>query len=787
MVAYLTSIEVRRRWRSLALIALLVAVVVGTVLASVAGARRSRTAFDRYLAVVNPPHAMAFGDPEVLDRLGDAPGVEAALSIELAAIFPAAETEDFFPMAVSLDGRVPYEYLRYPVVEGRLADPAAPLEVTLGERTAARLGAGVGDEIPMLSLSGEAALDAEESGDFEPDGPELRLDVVGIVREAGDIASRESDLALTFLTPAFRERYDTDQIGTIGEGSFVVLADGGDTAQLAESFGGEDLELDSSFSSDVARRQANPTMRSIATGLLVLALVAGVAGTAAIAHALGRMHQSGAEDDAVLAALGVERRGRWARQLLPASGAVAVGTVLGLVLAVLASPRFPIGLARRAEPDLGLDLDGGVLVVGGTVALAVGLGLTAWLAAAATRGATRSRPTRPVSRAARRAADSGAPSSLVTGLSLASGTPGAPARAAMTGTALGVLGVVAALVFSASLDHLAATPRLYGWGWDANIAGADLSHVPDGAVDERALLDDPDLAAVADVSFQVAIHLDGIPDSGIVAHDVKGHVRPVIVEGDEPRGPDEVALGVDSLERIGKEVGDAVDVGIGGQVRTMRVAGIVTLPVSQDGGSSTIGAFMRAEGAEALAFDCDEQSSCYQNVAVVAAPGVDVEVLRDRYTDPDADIAVDLPMPPGEIERLQAVEQLPRYLAVFLAILAGVSVTYVAAMTVRRRRGDLAVLRVLGMTATGVRSVVTYQVLALTLAGAVIGAALGVAVGRQIWRLIASDVSVPFAPRTPVAVIVLVPLATVALTQAAASLSRRSAGRIKPAIALRTE
>ena len=787
MVAYLTSIEVRRRWRSLALIALLVAVVVGTVVASVAGARRSRTAFDRYLQELNPPHAMAFGEPEVLDRLDDAPGVEAALPIELAAIFPATGTEDFFPMAVSLDGRVPYAYLRYPVVEGRLTDPAAPLEVVLGERTSARLGAGVGDEISMLSLSGEAARQAEESGDFEPDGPELVFDVVGIVREPGDIGSRESDLTLTFLTPAFRQRYDAEQIGTIGEGSFVVMAEGGDTAALAESFSGEDLELDSSFSPEVARRQVNPTMRSIATGLLVFALVAGVAGVAAIAQALGRMHQSGAEDDAVLAALGVARRGRWARRLVPAGGAVAAGSGVGLVLAALASRWFPVGLARRAEPDPGFDLDGTVLLVGGALALAVGLGLTAWLAAAATRAATRPRPAGRVSRAARRAADSGAPSNAVTGLSLASGTPGAPGRAAMAGTALGVLGVVAALVFSASLDHLTASPRLYGWGWDANIAGADISHVPAGAVDQRALLDDPDLAAVAEVVFQVGIYLDGTPDSGIVAHDVKGHVGPVIVEGDEPTGPDEVALGVDSLERIGKSVGDAVDVAIGEQVRTMRVVGITTLPVSQDGGSSTIGAFMRSDAASALDFDCDEQSSCYQNVAVIAAPGVDIEVLRDRYSDPDADLAVDLPSPPGEIERLEAVEQLPRYLAVFLAVLAAVSVTYVSAMTVRRRRGDLAVLRVLGMTAADVRSVVTYQVLALTVSGAVVGAGLGVAVGRQVWRVIAADVSVPFAPRLPLAAVLLVPVATLALTQATASFSRRSAGRIKPAIALRTE
>jgi putative ABC transport system permease protein len=304
---------------------------------------------------------------------------------------------------------------------------------------------------------------------------------------------------------------------------------------------------------------------------------------------------------------------------------------------------------------------------------------------------------------------------------------------------------------------------------------------------ERALAEDPDLEVVGDVAFQVGVSLDGVPDAAIVASDVKGHLRPVVVDGHEPLGADEVALGASSLDRLGKEVGDTVLVGMGDDERPMRVTGIVALPVSEDGGSSTIGAFLRQDAANELSFDCDDQDSCYRNVAIVAAPGVDIDVLRDRYADAAADVELDLPAPPGEVERLEAVEQLPRYLAGFLAVLAGVAVTYVAAVTVRRRRSDLAVLRVLGMTAAEVRSVVSYQVLALTVAGAVVGAALGVVVGRQVWRLIAHDVSVPFAPRTSVAAVALVPLATLLLTQLAASLSRRAAGRIQPAIALRTE
>src|ERR1700753_2893443 len=47
-------LDVRRRWRSLLVIALLVALTTGTVLAAVAGARHGQTAFDRLWAQTLP-------------------------------------------------------------------------------------------------------------------------------------------------------------------------------------------------------------------------------------------------------------------------------------------------------------------------------------------------------------------------------------------------------------------------------------------------------------------------------------------------------------------------------------------------------------------------------------------------------------------------------------------------------------------------------------------------------------------------------------------------------------
>ena len=52
----------------------------------------------------------------------------------------------------------------------------------------------------------------------------------------------------------------------------------------------------------------------------------------------------------------------------------------------------------------------------------------------------------PLSRWSRTLADIGAPPAVVTGLSLAAGTPGRPGRIALVGTLLSVLGVLATRV-----------------------------------------------------------------------------------------------------------------------------------------------------------------------------------------------------------------------------------------------------------------------------------------------------------------------------------------------------
>ncbi len=796
MVGYLTRIELRRQWRSVVVLALLVALVVGTVLASVAGARRSRTAFDRYLTELRSPSVFASGDPAALREIADLPFVKATGRIGLAAVSPvAAAPNDFYPMAVSLDGRVPYDYYRVPVVKGRRPDPKQPLEVALGERTARRLHLGLGDTMAMVSYSPAGSERIQSDGGDEsqpPDGPHIDLRVVGIVRDPGDIGARGTDLTLTFLTPAFRERFPRDQIGNLADATFVVLRHKSDASRLAAAVRGSGIELDTSFSGDAIRLQATPIMRAIGTALEVFAGVAGLAGLAAIGYAVARLQQSSAADDPVLSALGIGRRRRWTRAVVPAALGVVGGAALGLVVAITASPLFPIGLARRAEPHRGLDVDAPTLLLGALAALVLGLVVVALLGALSGRSALEASAPPRRSILGRRAADAGAPPVVVTGVTMAFGGARATrstSASATVGVTLGVLGVLSAVVFAASIDRLVHTPSLYGWGWDANLAGADLSQLDERGVDLPKILADPDLSVVARYTYQLPATLDGSPELVSLTEDLKGHLQPVVVRGRAPVGADEIGLGRDTMVALHKTIGDPVRVDLGTGPQTLRFTGVVALPVNPDGGASTAGAFLPAAAATALgaAPACSVSDSCVTNLALRLAPGVRLADIVKRYTDEANQVTVEVPTPPGEVERLRAVERLPWFLAGFLALLAAIAVVYSAGTMVRRRRRDLALLRVIGMSAAQLRTVVAVQVLALTLVGVVVGELVGVILGRQVWRWVTSSVSLRFSPAVPIAALLLIPVATLMITQVAATVSRRSAGRTHAALALRTE
>ena len=90
----------------------------------------------------------------------------------------------------------------------------------------------------------------------------------------------------------------------------------------------------------------------------MFALVTGAAGVLALTQAVVRQVAAADRVDETLAAVGLTRGQRAVAVALPLVVASAVGAGLAVLGAVAVSPLFPLGVARRAEPEPGVLADG---------------------------------------------------------------------------------------------------------------------------------------------------------------------------------------------------------------------------------------------------------------------------------------------------------------------------------------------------------------------------------------------------------------------------------------------
>src|SRR5205823_11142900 len=161
-----------------------------------------------------------------------------------------------------------------------------------------------------------------------------------------------------------------------------------------------------------------------------------------------------------LAALGLTRGQLMAAGLIEVGAAAVIGALVAAGVAVASSPLMPIGPARLAEPDPGVNADPLVLAAGAAAIVALLVALAAWpawrLAFTGAGGSDRSATTGRRSRlAAWLAGGAGLPVTVAAGVRLAlepgRGRTAVPVRAALAGTALSVLAVTTAFTFGANL------------------------------------------------------------------------------------------------------------------------------------------------------------------------------------------------------------------------------------------------------------------------------------------------------------------------------------------------
>ncbi|RIQ16052.1 hypothetical protein DY240_23130, partial [Jiangella rhizosphaerae] len=387
-------LELNRRWRSLLVLALLVAFAGGAVLATVAGARRGASAAHRLDAATLPATAQLMpGDPDFdWDAVRAVPGVAAVGEVA----FGAYEID-----GVPVDGPVPADRnvlrtVERPVVlDGRLADPGRVDEAVVTPRFVQTYGHGAGDAVTVRLYRPETLSTtvtdwrgpAEEGTRPPADGPEVRVRVVGVVRSPL-FTDQPGAPGWLVPTPAFFTAYSDHLLGPQGATSAMVRLDDGGSgyADFKEAVTDLTGRTDLPMWSEAAANAFNQGILDIeATAVTAFALAAAAAAVVLVGQAVARHTAAVMTDLRVLGALGLAPR----QQVVAAAAGPALAGIAGMTAgacaAVLASAWFPLGTAAQREPAPGIDVDWTVLATGWCAVVVVVAGGSVLAAAAALR------------------------------------------------------------------------------------------------------------------------------------------------------------------------------------------------------------------------------------------------------------------------------------------------------------------------------------------------------------------------------------------------------------------
>jgi hypothetical protein len=786
-VRMLSRSELRRRWRSVVVLTMLVALSGAVVLALVAGARRTASSLSRFEHDSRAAN-LEIDAGEVTDvqmrRFRAAPGVAAMGRLyQLPLMLPGGT---FPPSAAQVDRSFGTVVDRPRLVKGRLASLESVDDIDIGEGLASLLHVGLGDRITFQSFSPEDVVNAGSTPGLH--GPTVKLHVVGIVRRPLDLGGRGAAGGVVVTSPAFLAKYG-DQIGTFSGTILRVRTDHGSAdanrvAQEARQIFGRSPQFGIT-NLGVEGAGARNAIDVTTVGLWLAAGVAALTAVVAIALAISREVSLGDADQLTLSALGLRRRHRVLAAAAIGFPPALIGAVLAMVGAALASPIFPIGVAAQAEPDPGFRFDPLVVLAGGLVVALVVL-VVSLAAGVRTAAVTRARARRAQpGLAARVTEQAGAPPSAAVGVRFAL-DPGRqrrplPVRSSLVGATFGVVVVVGVLMFSAGLQRLVTTPARYGWNWDyvgydtkASSRGGDCGPL------HTELARSAQFAAVASVC-EGDVQVGGQPTTGWGYASLRGVLHPSIVKGRAPATSTEVALGADTLAAAHRSVGDDIRIQGSAHSGIFRIVGQTVLPGVSDPEALADGAAFTRAGLDHLGADGG------WNIVVRVAPGTDRDAIVRQFRRAAIFGGEIEPVLPAEIDRVRQIRDLPTLLAVFVAVVALVAVGLALVASLRRRRRDLAVLKTLGFNRRQLRAAVAWQASTVATVALLLGIPLGVLVGTYFWRRVADELGVASDPAWPALGLVVVAAVALLAVNLIAAIPARRAADTRPAVVLRSE
>jgi len=819
----------RHRWGGFVALAVLIALVGGLALATMAGARRTESSYPTFLASTNPSNLSlgtgiynpALGytsgyDPAIIKRIAALPGVTHVASyVGIDAVplepdgkpIPAVANSNVTFNVLGSVGGLYFDMDRASLVAGRIADPNNPHEI-MATASAARLaGLHLGQPVSW-ALFTNAESGAFNTGSFPAPAARIDLTLVGIVDFNYAVVQDDTDVpndTAVVATPAFARQF-RDCCGgytitslQLRHGAAAVPAVESEIERVIPS----NLPFDS-YDPTVEATKALHSIKPEAIALGVFGVVAALATLLIAAQLIGRQVRSWTPEERVLRSLGADRSMILLDALAGVIGSIVAGAIGAIVVAVGLSPLFPLGPVRPVYPDGGVSFDWAVLGFGALaliVLLGLAAGILAWRGAphragAGFRDAARS------SKAADAAAGLGMPVPAVTGIrfALEPGAEATPVRSAILGATLALLVVVATVVFGSSLNALVATPALYGWNWTYQLdAGGGVGDLP-GAPADQLLAADHQVSSWSSYYFG-SLQIDGrtVPVLGATPGETVG---PPVLSGHGFENNGQIVLGPETLGQLHKKVGDTVEVAYGtNPPKTLRIVGTETMPAIGVAGVSdhlSIGT-----GAEAdyhlipasVRNSFDNVPAGPNAVFVRLKPGANPALAQRGLTR----IASELGRPtnygvtlvgvqrPAEIVNYRSMGSTPAILGFALASGAVVAMGLTLVASVRRRRRDLAMLKTIGLTGRQLAECVAWQAAVAVGVGVVVGIPLGIVVGRWFWTLFAGQIYAISQPTVPVGWIAVIGAGALVLTMLVAFVPGRIAARTPAALMLRTE
>jgi FtsX-like permease family len=823
----------RRRWPGYLTIVVLIGLVGGLAMGSIAAARRTQSSYPTFLAGTNPSDLLvqptdtldcASGFIAQIGRLPHVKRVGCAVSFNGATLTPSGGLGTVLLAQVELIASQDGQYSRQDrvtITSGRPADQNRADEIIASPTAAALLGLHAGSQVRIgIWTSTQTSLRPHRIIDFHVVGVGVfNTQVIQDDIDRGNTGFLLGTAALSreLQTCCEAGTYDGVQItggsrldATVEHEYAHLLA----TSSFTKGSGAQSLQV---YDTAAIEAEAQRAIRPEAIALGVFGAVAALAALLIGIQALSRQLRADAVETSVLRAIGAGPLVTSTDGLLGLVGTVVAGSVLAAAVAIGLSPLAPFGPVRSVDPSPGVSFDWTVLGLGVLALILVNGGAAAVIAyrqaphRAGARDGARDRPSDVV----QFALVAGLPVSAVAGLRFAfdggRGRSAVPVRSVMVGAILAVTVVVTTVTFGASLHTLISRPSLYGWNFDYAYYSTDGYGPVPTAVVRPLLARDRSVASTTGVFFGTAT-VDGqvVP---LLAEPTHAAITPPVLSGHGIEAGHQIVLGSATLAQLHRHIGDTVVLrGAAGTIQ-LRIVGTATLPtigtvlgvhptmatgalistsvvpkalLDQFGPESGPNAlFIRlrpgtnaAAAHRTLARIADKALQVFRTPQSVAqggpnAYGVTLQLLGAQR--------------PAEIVNYRTIGATPVYLAGGLAVgaVAALGLTLVA--SVRRRRREMALLKTFGFTQRQLAVAVAWQSTVVAFVGLVVGIPLGIAFGRLLWDLFAHQLSAVAAPTVPVGTIVLVSVGALVLANLVAAVPGRSAARTPTATVLRGE